>query len=143
MKKSRQAYPETLRRVTYFDAETNKRFVFLTNHFGIPAKAVADIYRQRWLVELFFRWIKQHLRIKAFYGTSPNAVKTQIWIAISIYLLVVIAKKQLNLPDSLHTILQILETNIFEKRPILQIVSDALKQETDDHSSNQLNLFNS
>ncbi|MCH8841565.1 MAG: transposase, partial [SAR324 cluster bacterium] len=118
-------------------------FVFLTNHFGIPAKTVADIYHQRWLVELFFRWIKQHLRIKAFYGTSPNAVKTQIWIAISIYLLVAIVKKQLGLPASLHTILQILETNIFEKRPIFQIVGEALKQETDSHSSKQLNLFES
>lgn len=141
--KSKKAYPETIRRVTYFDAETNKRLVFLTNHFGIPAKTVADIYRHRWLVELFFRWIKQHLRIKAFYGTSPNAVKTQIWIAISVYLLVAIAKKQLDMPPSLHTILQILETNVFEKRPILQIVSDALKQETDHHGSKQLNLFNS
>lgn len=140
---SKRAYPETLRRVTYFDAETNKRFVFLTNHFGIPAKTVADIYRQRWLVELFFRWIKQHLRIKRFYGTSPNAVKTQIWVAISIYLLVAIVKKQLNLPASLHTILQILEVNVFEKRSILQIVSDALKQKTDDLDSNQLNLFDS
>jgi len=143
VEKSKKAYPETLRRVTYFDAESNKRLVFLTNHFGIPAKTVAEIYRQRWLVELFFRWIKQHLRIKSFYGTSPNAVKTQIWIAISVYLLVAIAKKQLNLPASLHTILQILETNVFEKRPILQIVSEALKQETDHHGSNQLNLFTS
>ena len=142
-KKSRQAYPETLRRVSYFDAETNKRLVFLTNHFGIPAETVADIYRQRWLVELFFRWIKQHLRIKTFYGTSPNAVKTQIWIAISIYLLVAIVKKQLHLQPSLHTILQILETDIFEKRPILQIVSDALKNETDNYNSKQLNLFDS
>ena len=141
--KSKEAYPETLRRVTYFDAETNKRFVFLTNHFGIPAKTVTDIYRQRWLVELFFRWIKQHLRIKRFYGTSPNAVKTQIWVAISIYLLVAIVKKQLDLPASLHTILQILEINAFEKRPILQIVSDALKQKPDDLDSKQLNLFDS
>ena len=143
VEKSKKAYPESLRRVSYFDAETKKRFVFLTNHFGIPAKTVADIYRQRWLVELFFRWIKQHLRIKAFYGTSPNAVKTQVWIAISIYLLVAIVKKQLDLSASLHTNLQILETNIFEKRPILQIVSEALKQETDSHSSKQLNLFES
>lgn len=143
VKKSRQAYPETLRRVTYSDSETNNRFVFLTNHFGIPAKTVADIYRQRWQVELFFRWVKQHLRIKAFYGTSPNAVKTQIWIAITVYLLVAIVKKQLGLPGSLHTILQILEVNVFEKKPIFQIVGDALKQNTDDHNSNQLNLFES
>ncbi len=143
LQKSRLAYPETLRRVSYVDAETGKRLVFLTNHFGISAKTVADIYRQRWQVELFFKWVKQHLRIKAFYGTSPTAVKTQIWIAISVYLLVAIVKKQLGLPGSLHTILQILEVNVFEKRPIYQIVSDGLKRETIDHDSNQLKLFES
>ena len=143
LQKSRLAYPETLRRVSYVDAETEKRLVFLTNHFGISAKTVADIYRQRWQVELFFKWVKQHLRIKAFYGTSPTAVKTQIWIAISVYLLVAIVKKQLGLPGSLYTILQILEVNVFEKRPIYQIVSDGLKQETNDRDSNQLKLFES
>ena len=111
------------------DPETNKRFVFLTNIFTIPAETVAEIYKQRWQIELFFKWIKQHLRIKSFFGTSFNAVKTQIWVAISIYLPVTIMKKRLNLPGSLHTILQILEVNIFEKKLIIQLVSDALKQE--------------
>lgn len=139
--KSRTAYPETLRRVRYYDVRQNKRLIFLTNHFGIPAKTVADIYRCRWQVELFFKWIKQHLRIKRFYGTSPNAVKTQIWIAIGIYLLVAIVKKRLNLPGSLHTILQVLEVNIFEKKDIFQTVSDALKLETENPNANQLILF--
>ena len=142
-KKSRAAYPETLRRVSYVDLDTKKRFVYMTNIFTVSAITVADIYKQRWQVELFFRWIKQHLRIKTFYGTSPNAVKTQIWIAISIYLLVAILKKRLDLPGSLHTILQILEVNIFEKKPIIQIVKDAYKQEPELSLCNQLNLFNS
>ncbi len=142
-KKSRAAYPEALRRVSYVDLETKKRFVYLTNIFTVSAITVADIYKQRWQVELFFRWIKQHLRIKTFYGTSPNAVKTQIWIAVSIYLLVAILKKRLHLPGNLHTILQILEVNIFEKRPIIQIVKDAYKQEPEPSLCNQLNLFNS
>jgi hypothetical protein len=142
-KKSRAAYPEALRRVSYVDLDTKKRFVYLTNIFTVSAISVADIYKQRWQVELFFRWIKQHLRIKTFYGTSPNAVKTQIWIAVSIYLLVAILKKRLHLPGNLHTILQILEVNIFEKRPIIQIVKDAYKQEPEPSLCNQLNLFNS
>jgi len=139
--KSKEAYPETLRRVSYVDPETNKRFVFLTNIFTIPAEIVAGIYKQRWQIELFFKWIKQHLRIKSFFGTSFNAVKTQVWVAISIYLLVAIMKKRLNLPGSLHTTLQILEVNIFEKKPIIQLVSDALKQGNEPIVSNQLNLF--
>lgn len=142
-KKSRAAYPEALRRVTYVALDTNKRFVYLTNIFTVSAITIADIYKQRWQVELFFRWIKQHLRIKTFYGTSPNAVKTQIWIAVSIYLLVAILKKRLHLPGNLHTILQILEVNLFEKRPIIQIVKDAYKQEPEPFLCNQLNLFNS
>ena len=142
-KKSREAYPEALRRVSYVDLEKNKRYVYLTNIFTVSAKTVADIYKQRWQVELFFRWIKQHLRIKTFYGTSPNAVKTQIWIAISSYLLVAIMKKRLDLPGSLHTILQILEVNIFDKRSFIQIVKDAHKQESEPAPCNQLNLFNS
>lgn len=142
-KKSRDVYPEALRRVSYVDLNTNKRFVYLTNIFTAPAITVADIYKQRWQVEIFFRWIKQHLRIKTFYGTSPNAVKTQIWIAVSIYLLVAILKKRLQLPGNLHTILQILEVNIFEKRPIIQIVKEAYKQEPEPQLCNQLNLFNS
>lgn len=139
--KSRAAYPETLRRIRYYDIKQDKRLVFLTNHFAIQAQTVADIYRSRWYVELFFKWIKQHLRIKSFYGTSSNAVKTQIWIAISIYLLVAIVKKRLNLPGSLHTILQILEVNIFEKKSIYQAVSDALKYELENYNANQLILF--
>ena len=142
-KKSRNAYPEALRRVSYVDLEKNKRYVYLTNIFTVSAKTIADIYKQRWQVELFFRWIKQHLRIKTFYGTSPNAVKTQIWIAISTYLLVAIMKKRLDLPGSLHTILQILEVNIFNKRSFIQIVKDAHKQESEPAPCNQLNLFNS
>lgn len=140
--KSKLLYPEPLRRVKYHDKEKGKRLVFLTNNFNIEARTVADIYRSRWQVELFFKWIKQHLRIKSFFGTSPNAVKTQIWIALSVYLMVAIVKKKLNLPGSLHTILQILEVNLFEKKPIYQVVCDALKHETDDHVCNQLNLFN-
>ena len=141
IKKSSQSYPEHLRRITYYDLESNKRFVFLTNHFGIPAQSVTEIYKQRWKVELFFKWIKQHLRIKAFYGTSPNAVKTQIWIAISVYLLVAIAKKRFHLSGSLYTILQIIEVNVFEKNPLNQIVKQALKQNTGQTVSNQLSLF--
>jgi len=140
--RSREAYPEALRRVSYVDPDTRKHLVFLTNLFTIPAPTVADVFKQRWQIELFFRWIKQHLRIKTFYGTSPNAVKTQIWVAVIIYLLVAIMKKQLNLPESLHTILQILEVNIFEKKPIIQLVNDALKQIQEPEISNQLNLFN-
>jgi hypothetical protein len=139
--KSLLAYPDTFRRVRYYDAERNKRLVVLTNNFLIPAKTVADIYRSRWQVELFFKWIKQHLRIKSFFGTSPNAVKTQIWIAVSVYLLVAIIKKRLNLPGSLHTILQILEVNLFEKKPISQVVNEAINHETDGNDDNQLNLF--
>jgi len=139
--KSRKAYPDSFRRVRYYDAERNKRLVVLTNNFLVPAKTVADIYRSRWQVELFFKWIKQHLRIKSFFGTSPNAVKTQIWIAVSVYLLVAIVKKRLNLPGSLHTILQILEVNLFEKIPISQLVEETIHHETASRDDNQLNLF--
>jgi hypothetical protein len=140
--KSKQEYPEPLRRVRYFDSELNKRFVFITNHFGLASKTVADIYRCRWQVELFFKWIKGHLQINSFYGTSENAVKTQIWIAISAYLLVAIVKKQRDIPISMHTFLQILEVNLFEKRLINQIVDEALKHELDTQLDNQLKLFN-
>ena len=139
--KSRKAYPDPFRRVRYYDAERNKRLVVLTNNFLIPAKTVTDIYRLRWQVELFFKWIKQHLRIKSFFGSSPNAVKTQIWIAVSVYLLVAIVKKRLNLPGSLHTILQILEVNLFEKIPISQLVEATINHETEPRDDNQLNLF--
>ena len=139
--KSRMAYPDPLRRVRYHDAERDKRLVFLTNNFLLPAKTVADIYRSRWQVELFFKWIKQHLRIKSFFGTSPNAVKTQIWTAVSVYLLVAIIKKRLDLPGSLHTILQILEVNLFEKIPISQLVNETINREIELRDDNQLNLF--
>ena len=138
---SKMAYPEPLRRVRYCNTEKKKQLIFLTNHFGIPAKTVANIYRSQWQVELFFKLVKQPLPIKSFYGTSPNAVKTQIWIALSIYLLVAIVKKRLNLSGSLHTILQILEVNLFDKKPIFKVVSDALKHESHDYECNQLNLF--
>lgn len=139
--KSRKAYPDPFRRVRYYDAERDKRLVVLTNNFLVPAKTVADIYRLRWQVELFFKWIKQHLRIKSFFGTSPNAVKTQIWIAVSVYLLVAIVKKRLNLPGSLHTILQILEVNLFEKIQISQLVEATINHEIESRDDNQLNLF--
>ena len=119
---SAKAYPEVLRRVSYLDMETKKRFKFLTNNFTLPALTITQIYKARWQVELFFKWIKQHLRIKAFYGTSENAVKTQIWIAVSIYVLVAITRKQLGLNASLYQILQILSVTLFEKVPILQVL---------------------
>ena len=116
--KTSKLYPDPLRRVVYRDPKTGKRFVFLTNNFGLPALTIANIYKCRWQVELFFRWIKQHLRIKSFYGTSPNAVKTQVWIAICIYVLVAIVRKELKVKHSLHEILQILSVSLFEKTPI-------------------------
>lgn len=140
--KSKKGYPERLRRVSYFDKERNKRLVFLTNNFDIPAETVAAVYKQRWQVELFFKWIKQHLRIKSFIGTSVNAVKSQIWVALSIYLLVAITKKKLGIPCSLYTFLQILEVNLFEKKPISSLVVEALKRNPDTPDCNQLNLFN-
>jgi len=137
----RRDYPEKLRRIRYLDARTGKRLIFLTNNFSLSAITIAQLYRCRWQVELFFKWIKQHLRIKAFYGTTENALKTQIWIAISIYVLVAIVKKRLNLDHSLYTILQILSVGIFEKTPILQAFSaiDYKDQSIDDR--NQLTLF--
>jgi transposase len=120
---AKKSYSDKLRRIKYYDTDKRKRLVFLTNNFLLPAVTIADIYRCRWQVELFFKWIKQHLRIKAFYGTSENAVKTQIWIAISVYVLVAIVKKRLNLNLSLYTILQILSVSLFEKTPILQALT--------------------
>jgi Domain of unknown function (DUF4372)/Transposase DDE domain len=139
---SAMAYPDTLRKVSYCDEERNKRLQFLTNNFTLPAQTIADIYKQRWQAELFFKWIKQHLRIKAFYGTSENAVKTQIWIAVSIYVLVAIMRKRLELETSLYQILQILSVTLFEKTPILQALqnNNSLSDLPDD--SNQLILFN-
>jgi hypothetical protein len=134
-------YPEPLRRVRYRDPETQKRFVFLTNNFTLAPLTIARLYRARWRVELFFKWIKQHLRIKAFYGTSENAVKTQVWIAISVYVLVAIAKKRLQIEHSLYTMLQILSLTLFEKTPILQAFSSDQDYNVDTENSNQLILF--
>ena len=136
-----QGYPEPLRRIRYYDKSLGKRFVFLTNDFDLPALTIASLYKSRWQIELFFKWIKQHLRIKSFYGTNQNAVKAQIWIAVSVYLLVAIVKKRLGIELSLYTILQILSVSIFEKTPLVQLFSN------DDYSNlqppcpNQLLLF--
>ena len=136
-----KVYPEALRRVSYLDLETRKRFKFLTNNFTLPAITIAQIYKSRWQVELFFKWIKQHLRIKAFYGTTENAVKTQLWIAVSVYVLVAIVRKRLALPLSLYQILQILSVTLFEKTPILQALQLYDSQYESDDNSKQLNLF--
>ena len=134
-------YPAALRRVRYFDAEHRRFLVFLTNNFELPALTIADLYKSRWQVELFFKWVKQHLRIKVFFGTSPNAVRTQIWIAISIYVLVAIVKKELNLSASLYQILQVVSVTIFERVPILQALQLQTTGEKSDLSFNQLSLF--
>ena len=138
---SASAYPDPLRRVSYFDAETNKRLKFLTNNFALPAHTIAQIYKQRWQVELFFKWLKQHLRIKAFFGTSENAVKTQIWIAVSIYVLVAVVRKRLELDASLYQILQILSLTLFEKAPILRALHAPDFDSDLVDSGNQFNLF--
>lgn len=140
---TKKAYPEKLRRVKFYDAETDKTLVFLSNNFALPALTIANLYRCRWQVELFFKWIKQHLRIKRFYGTSENAVKTQIWIAVSVYVLVAIIKKKLKLDMSLYTILQIFSISLFEKRLIIQSIKpgDYKKQITSLYK--QLELFDS
>jgi IS4 transposase len=138
---SKKDYPERLRRIAYYDEKQNKNLVFLTNNFTLPALTITEIYRKRWQIELFFKWIKQHLRIKAFYGTSENAVKTQIWIAISVYVLIAIIKKQLNLEESLYTILQIVSVTLFEKIPLLQALTDVDVMEENTDTNNQLNLF--
>jgi hypothetical protein len=138
---SAKAYPEQLRRVSYLDVKTRKRFKFLTNNFTLPALTIALIYKSRWQVELFFKWIKQHLRIKAFFGTSENAVKTQIWIAVSVYVLVAIIRKRLEMETSLYQILQILSVTLFEKTPILQALQPPDSQDDLLASPNQLNLF--
>jgi hypothetical protein len=138
---SHKAYPDKLRRIRYFDTDQNKRLIFLTNNFLLPALTIAELFRCRWQIELFFKWIKQHLRIKAFYGTTENAVKTQIWIAIIVYVMVAIVKKQLKLDLSLYTILQILSVTLFEKTPILEALSTIQPQESRDVSCNQLTLF--
>ena len=136
-----QHYPEHLRRIRFRETETGKKLVFLTNQFGLPAATICALYKSRWQVELFFKWIKQHLRIKRFFGTSENAVKTQIWIAVSVYVLVAIVKKQLALDASLYTLLQILSVTLFEKMPMHQaLAQDDSKCDTA-QITNQLNLF--
>ena len=136
-------YPQYLRYVVFYDEKTDKRLGFFTNNFELPALTIAQLYKCRWQVELFFKWIKQHLRIKAFFGTTPNAVKTQIWIAISAYVLVAIVKKRLGAEASLYTILQILSLALFEKTNLDQLLSDAPLQNLEPSSCNQLNLFSS
>ena len=136
-----KAYPDALRRIRYVDAETRKRLTFLTNNFVLPALTIALIYKCRWQVELFFKWIKQHLRIKAFFGTSENAVKTQIWIALSAYVLVAIVRKRFALESSLYQILQILSVTLFEKTPILQALQPSDQDENMTDPGNQLILF--
>lgn len=135
---SRKYYPEKIRRIGYLDAVNNKKLIFLTNNMNLSAKVIADLYKSRWQVELFFKWIKQHLRIKSFYGTSENAVKTQIWIAISIYVLIAIVRKKLNLKQSLYTILQLLSVALFEKTPILQAFAENRYVEEDTRLWEQL-----
>ncbi|HYR03128.1 MAG TPA: IS4 family transposase [Syntrophobacteria bacterium] len=139
--KTATLYPSPLRRITYVDGETGHRFVFLTNNFALPALQIARLYKCRWQVELFFKWIKQHLRIKAFYGTSVNAVKTQVWIAITVYVLVAIVKKRLGLPQSLYTILQVLSVTLFEKTPIYQALAQLPDPTVEGDTCNQLSLF--
>jgi len=138
---SHKAYPDKLRRIRYFDTDQNKRLIFLTNNFTLPALTIAKLFQCRWQIEIFFKWIKQHLRIKAFYGTTENAVKTQIWISITVYVLVAIVKKQLHLDLSLYTILQILSVTLFEKTPILEALSIIQPQELKGVPYNQLTLF--
>ena len=138
---TKQHYPERLRRIRFRDAETGKMLVFLTNNFDLPALTIAALYKNRWQVELFFKWIKQHLRIKQFYGTSENAVKTQIWIAVSVYVLVAIVKKRLRLDASLYTLMQVLSVTIFEKVPIQTALSSETSKCDTVTENNQLNLF--
>ena len=140
--KAKKDYPQHLRRIKFHDAVHNKDLIFITNNFDLPALTIAQLYRCRWQVELFFKWIKQHLRIKRFYGTSENAVKTQIWIAISVYVLVAIVKKKLKIEASLYTMLQILSLTLFEKIPLDQLLKNMELQMDSTENSNQLNLFN-
>jgi hypothetical protein len=139
---SAKAYPDKLRRVRFYDVEQQRALVFLTNHFGLPALTVSRLYCLRWRVELFFKWIKQHLRIKAFYGTSSNAVRTQLWIAVSVYVLVAIIRKQLKIEASMFTILQVLSVSAFDKTPLPQLFANVELQSLTDDSHNQLLLFN-
>ena len=138
---SRQDFDTPLRRIRFKDPKTGKRLVFLTNNCALPAITIAEFYRCRWQVELFFKWIKQHLRIKVFFGTSENAVKTQIWIAVSVYVLVAIVKKRLNLSASLYEMLQILSLTMFERIPLDQLLSNIVTDDPQRVAANQLNLF--
>jgi len=138
---SSEKYPEPLRRIKYIEPETGKTYVFLTNNFELAPQVIADLYKSRWQIELFFKWIKQHLRIKAFYGTSENAVKTQIWIAISVYILIALVKKKLDLEISLYTFLQILSVRVFEQINVLQFFTNSAGMNTEAYGCNQLNLF--
>lgn len=140
--KAKQDYPQHLRRIKFHDTANNKELVFITNNFDLPALTIAELYRCRWQVELFFKWIKQHLRIKRFYGTSENVVKTQIWIAISVYVLVAIVKKRLKIEASLYTILQILSLTLFEKTQLDQLLKNMELKKDSTENDNQLNLFN-
>jgi len=139
--KSSRLYPDTLRRIAFYDVERQRRLVFITNNFAVPALTIAQLYKCRWQVELFFKWIKQHLRIKAFYGTTDNAVKTQIWIAISVYVLVAIVKKELGVERSLYEILQVLSVTLFEKTPLFQALTAHKVPDSETRFPNQLLLF--
>ncbi len=139
--KSAESYPAALRRISFYDIEKKRRLVFLTNNFTLPALSIAQLYKCRWQVELFFKWIKQNLRIKAFYGTSPNAVKTQIWIAISVYVLVAIIKRELRVDRPLSEILQILSLTLFEKTPLFEALSTKIEQDSKSDRHTQLTLF--
>ncbi len=134
-------FPEKLRRIKYFDSKSKRTLVFLTNNFLLPPTTIADLYRCRWQVELFFKWIKQNLRIKTFFGTSQNAVKTQIWIAVSVYVLIAIVKKRLKLDASLYTILQVLSVTVFNKTPINRMFTDSDYRNQITTNGNQLSLF--
>ncbi len=136
--KAREAFPWPLRRIRFVDPDTGKKLVFLTNHLEVPAETVAALYKNRWQIELFFRWIKQHLRIKHFFGTSPNAVKTQVWIAVSIYVLIAILHKELKLPGSLRRTMQILSVHPFEKIPLYELLTETPGNFMDTHNPNQL-----
>jgi hypothetical protein len=139
--KSSRSYPDPLRRIAFYDAEQQRRLAFLTNNFTLPALTIARLYKCRWQIELFFKWIKQHLRIKAFYGTTDNAVRTQVWIAISIYVLVAIVKKELRIERSLHDILQILSLTLFEKTPLIAALNDQNQPTSQTSDPNQLKMF--
>ena len=138
----RKGYPQQLRRIAFYDAEQRRRITFITNNFTLPARTIADLYRLRWQIELFFKWIKQHLRVKAFYGTSDNAVKTQIWIAVCVYLATLIARKRLELEIDIHTMMQILSISIFEKTPAKTLFSRNASKIIDVENHKQLQLFN-